>query len=79
MQIFHLYLLSLTFSIVLGYETSDGVCYNVTCDTMSKPDCVITSNDEPKKMTINPVYCSNSKLFKTNDPLGKTKSCKLNA
>ena len=47
----------LVIDIASGFDSND-VCYNVTCDSLSYPECMKTSNTD---MTINlgSSYCSN--------------------
>ena len=41
---------------------SEDQCYNVTCDTLTSPECVKTSEND-KTITLNVVYCNNSKII----------------
>jgi len=44
---------------------SDDQCYNVTCEAMTYPECVRTSEND-KTITLNTIYCNNGKSHSTN-------------
>lgn len=72
-----LWLLSLLPSL-LSCLQSDDQCYNVTCQALSYPQCVITSEND-KTITLNSIYCNNGKnLTLTILSLDKMMQCKVN-